>query len=100
MTKKEFYLKSIIAMAGNKNYVEVAPSKDDKSCICHTLQTEEIIMDAERLMTAAEKEWPDVFTEEPDCGDYTIEEHLHNINESLESIEQEMERQYDNEHMD
>ena len=61
MTKKEFYLKSIIAMAGNPNYVEVKPFEDDKNVITHTLLTEEIMMDAERLLNETEKEWPEAF---------------------------------------
>lgn len=68
MTKEEFYLKSIIAMAGNPNYVEVAPFEDDPSCITHMLRKDEILMDAERLLSETEKEWPDAFdfvAEEP-----------------------------------
>ena len=61
MTREEFYLKSIIAMAGNPNYVEVAPFEDDPSCITHVLRKDEILMDAERLLSETEKEWPEAF---------------------------------------
>lgn len=99
MTKKEFYLKSIISMAGNANYVEVKPFEDTET-ITHTLLTEEILMDADRLMRETENEWPDAFDKEPASGEsFTIGEHLQNIREAIESLEGELERQYDNEHM-
>lgn len=56
MTREEFYLKSIIAMVGNPNYVDVAPFEDDPSCITHVLRKDEILMDAERLLSATENE--------------------------------------------
>ena len=80
MTKSEFYLKSIIAMAGNPNYVEVAPFEDDPSCITHTLLKDEILMDAERLLSATEKEWPDAFDEKPQ---ESVEDLLGDISDSL-----------------
>lgn len=64
MTKREFYLKSIIAMAGNPNYVTVSPSDDDSQSLCHTLETEEILMDASRLLKHTEEEWDDAFDKE------------------------------------
>lgn len=66
MTKKEFYLKSIIAMAGNANYVEVAPSEDDPSVTCHTMLIDEIEMDADRLLDRVGEAWPDVFDSDID----------------------------------
>lgn len=83
MTKKEFYLKSIIAMAGNPNYVEVKPSEDDPSCTCHVLQKDEILLDAERLLHAIEKEWPVVFEDDSVEHSYSVKTVLEDIAESL-----------------
>lgn len=80
MTREEFYLKSIIAMAGNPNYVEVAPFEDDQSCITHVLRKDEILMDAERLLSEAEKEWPEAFDKKPQ---ESVEDLLGDIRDSL-----------------
>ena len=83
MTRKEFYLKSIIAMAGNPNFVEVKPSDDDEKFISHVLLTEEIVMDAERLMSAVGTEWPSVFDDDTFEEKESIKTTLQKISESI-----------------
>ena len=80
MTKEEFYLKAMLALASNPNYVEVAPSEDDPSCITHVLRKDEILMDAERLLSEAENEWPEAFDKKPQ---ESIEDLLGDIRDSL-----------------
>ena len=66
MTKKEFYLNSMIQMAGNPKYVKEEPCQDDESVTCTMLNVEEIKMDAERLLSEAEKNWPEAFDDDMD----------------------------------
>ena len=61
MTREEFYLRAMLAMASNPKYVEVKLSEDYSSVKAHTLQAKEIQMDAERLLKEAQDSWPDVF---------------------------------------
>ena len=99
MTKKEFYLKTILAMAQNPNYVEVKPfdgenDEDGKEVITHTLLVDEIEMDAERLLKMTEKAWPEVFDkEEPEYDDYSVKVLLGDIAAKLSDIESDMERE-------
>lgn len=66
MTQEEFYLKAMIAMAGNPNYVKVEKSEDDPSVTTRILQTEEIQMDAERLLKEAQDSWIEAFEKRSD----------------------------------
>lgn len=66
MTQEEFYLKAMIAMAGNPNYVEVEESEDDPSVTTRILQTEEIQMDAEKLLKEAQDSWIEAFEKRSD----------------------------------
>lgn len=66
MTQEEFYLKAMIAMAGNPNYVKVEKSEDDPSVTTRILQTEEIQMDAERLLKEAQDSWIEAFDKRSD----------------------------------
>jgi hypothetical protein len=61
MTQEEFYLKAMLAMASNPNYVKVEQSEDDPSVTSHMLQTEEIQIDAERLLKEAQDSWIEAF---------------------------------------
>ena len=99
MTRQEFYLKAMLQMAANPKYVEMAKSEDDPNVTFPSLLNEIIEIDAEALLKTAEKSWPDAFDKEPASGEtFTIGEHLQNIHEAIESLEGELERQYDNEH--
>ena len=55
MTRKEFYLRSIIAMAGNKAFAVVP----------RALDVEAITKSAAQLLKAVDEEWPEAFNEEP-----------------------------------
>jgi hypothetical protein len=66
MTQEEFYLQAMIAMAGNPNYVKVGKSEDDPSVTTRILQTEEIQMDAERLLKEAQDSWIEAFDKRSD----------------------------------
>lgn len=70
MTQEEFYLRAMLAMASNPNYVEVKPAEDDPSVTTHILLTEEIQMDAERLLKEAKDSWAEAFDKE------SVNEHI------------------------
>lgn len=53
-------------MAGNPNYVKVEKSEDDPSVTTHILLTEEIRMDAERLLKEAKDSWIEAFDKRSD----------------------------------
>ena len=61
MTREEFYLKAMLALASNPSYVQVEKSEDDPSVTTHMLLTEEIQMDAERLLKETQDSWPEAF---------------------------------------
>lgn len=82
MTKEEFYLNAMLAMANNPNYVEVKPAEDDPSVMTHMLLTEEIQMDAERLLNEAEKSWPEAFDNESNNA------HLEKAAEALRGLDE------------
>jgi hypothetical protein len=86
MTKGEFYLKSIIAMAGNPNYVTVKQSEDIPDCVTHTLETEEILMDAQRLLSKTESEWNDAFDKEEGIENNSVNSLLKQAVECLDDI--------------
>ena len=66
MTQEEFYLKAMLAMASNPKYVQVEKSEDDPSVITHMLLTEEIQMDADRLLKEAKDSWIEAFDKRSD----------------------------------
>ena len=66
MTQEEFYLKAMLAMASNPSYVQVEKSEDDPSVTTHMLLTEEIHMDAERLLKEAQDSWIEAFDKRSD----------------------------------
>lgn len=82
MTRKEFYLKSIIAMAGNPNYVEVKQFEDTET-ITHVLLKEEILMDAGDLLKDTETEWPGVFEDDSMENNASVKTILHDICDHL-----------------
>ena len=53
-------------MASNPSYVKVEKCKDDPSVITHMLLTEEIEMDAERLLKEAKDSWIEAFDKRSD----------------------------------
>lgn len=59
-------MKAMLAMASNPNYVEVEKSEDDPSVTTRILQTEEIQMDAERLLKEAQDSWIEAFEKRSD----------------------------------
>ena len=100
MTKNEFILKAMLQMAANTEYVETKFDKDENgNRVAYPSLLEEIIfIDAVALANEAEKRLDNPFDEEPEGESYTIGEHLQNITDKLGDIEEEMEREYDNEH--
>lgn len=82
MTREEFYLKAMLAMASNPNYVEVKPCEDEPSETTHILLTEEIQMDAERLTNEAIKSWPEAFDKESNNA------HLEKAAEALRGLDE------------
>ena len=66
MTQEEFYLKAMLAMASNPSYVQVEKSEVVPSVTTHMLLTEEIQMDAERLLNEAKDSWAEAFDRRSD----------------------------------
>ena len=83
MTQEEFYLKAMLALASNPSYVEVKPADDDPSVTTHVLLTEEIQMDAERLLNEAKDSWDEAFDRRSD------NENFIKMAESLEGLDKE-----------
>jgi hypothetical protein len=82
MTQEEFYLKAMLAMASNPKYVQVEKSEDDPSVTTHMLLTEEIQMDAERLLKEAKDSWIEAF----DKSDKTTVEILGSIADDISEL--------------
>ena len=82
MTQEEFYLKAMLALASNPNYVEVKQSEDDPTVTTHVLLTEEIEMDAERLLIEAKNSWVEAF-DKPDNG---TNDHLKAISQAVAEL--------------
>ena len=83
MTQEEFYLKAMLAMASNPNYVKVEKSEDDPSVTTRILQTEEIQMDAERLLKEAQDSWIEAFDKR---SDDTTNEILNRIADDISEL--------------
>ena len=83
MTQEEFYLKAMLALASNPSYVEVKPADDDPSVTTHVLLTEEIQMDAERLLKEAKDSWDEAF----DCK--SDNENFVKMAEALDGLDKE-----------
>lgn len=88
MTKEEFYLKAMLAMASNPKYVQVEKSEDDSSVTTHMLLTEEIQMDAERLLEKAQDSWIEPFDSRSD------NENLVKMAEALDGLDKQGIRAY------
>ena len=82
MTQEEFYLKAMLAMASNPSYVQVEKSEDNPSVTTHMLLTEEIQMDAERLLKEAQDSWIEAF----DKSDDSVKEHLRTIANDISEL--------------
>jgi hypothetical protein len=88
MTKKEFYLRSIISMAGNPNYVnvrQISTEGDDNECYSRILDRDEVIEDANALIKEAETEWPGVFDID-DAPDGTTKKLLYDLCAAVEEL--------------
>ena len=85
MTQEEFYLRTIIAMAGNPGYVDVSEvpkeKEDDDVLFSHILNKEEVLEDAGELLRSVQQEWPDAFDKDGD----TINDHLSDIADAVGS---------------
>lgn len=88
MTQEEFYLKAMLALASNPSYVEVKPAEDDPSVTTHMLLTEEIQMDAERLLNEAKDSWDEAFDRRSD------NENLVKMAEALDGLDKQGIRAY------
>jgi|GEM_PF-5721690 len=83
MTQEEFYLKAMLAMASNPKYVKVEKCEDDPSVTTHMLMTDEIQMDAERLLKEARESWLDSFDKR---SDETTNEILNSIADDISDL--------------
>ena len=72
----------MLALASNPSYVQVEKSEDDPTLTTHVLQTEEIQMDADRLLKEAQTSWIDAF----DKGSESANEHLRTIAEAVSDL--------------
>ena len=88
MTQEEFYLKAMLALASNPSYVEVKPAEDDPSFETHVLLTEEIQMDAERLLNEAKDTWAEAFDRRSDNENFV------KMAEALDGLDQQGIRAY------
>lgn len=88
MTQEEFYLKAMLALASNPSYVEVKPDEDDQSVTAHILLTEEIQIDAERLLKEAKGSWAEAFDRRSD------NENLVKMAEALDGLDKQGIRAY------
>lgn len=67
----------MLALASNPSYVQVEKSEDDPTLTTHVLQTEEIQMDADRLLKEAQNSWIEAF-DKSKCGINDILERISN----------------------
>ena len=75
-------------MASNPSYVQVEKSEDDQSVTTHMLLTEEIQMDAERLLKEAKDSWAEAFDRRSD------NENLVKMAEALDGLDKQGIRAY------
>lgn len=73
----------MLAMASNPSYVQVEKSEDDPSVTTHMLLTEEIEMDAERLLKEAKDSWAEAFDKR---SDKTTNEILDSIADDISEL--------------
>lgn len=89
MTRREFYLRSIIAMAGNSNYVDVTicpPDEDlNEETTSRILNKAEILEDAAELLKETEDAWHGVFDED-DAPDGTTKKLLYDLCAAVEEL--------------
>ena len=71
-----------MAMASNPSYVKVEPFEDVQGVTTHILLTEEIQMDAERLLNEAKDSWEEAFDRRSDNENFVkMAEALTGLNE-------------------
>lgn len=88
MEFREFYLKTIISMAGNPYYVDmVSKLIRGKYEDTHTMSVDELIRDAEKLCASVKEMHPEFFDEEQQGEKFSIAEHLSVTNGFLDEIE-------------
>ena len=88
MTKKEFYLRTLISMAGNPSYVnvrQISHEGDDNECYSIIFDREEAIEDACVLIEEAEEAWPGVFDED-DEPEGTTKKLLYDLCAAVEEL--------------
>ena len=88
MTKKEFYLRTIISMDGNPNYVnvrQISHEGDDNECYSIIFDREEVLEDANLLTEEAEEAWPGVFDED-DAPEGTTKKLLYDLCAAVEEL--------------
>lgn len=89
MTRKEFYLRSIISMAGNPNYVDVSicPPDEilDEETTSRILNKEEVLEDAAELLIKTEEAWAGVFDED-DVPEETPKRLLYDLCAAVEEL--------------
>lgn len=88
MTKKEFYLRTIISMSGNPNYVnvrQISHEGDDNECYSIIFDREEVLEDANLLTEEAEEAWPGVFDED-DAPEGTTKKLLYDLCAAVEEL--------------
>ena len=81
-------MKAMLALASNPSYVEVKPAEDDPSFETHVLLTEEIQMDAERLLNEAKDTWAEAFDRRSDNENFV------KMAEALDGLDQQGIRAY------
>ena len=81
-------MKAMLALASNPSYVEVKPAEDDPSVETHMLLTEEIQMDAERLLNEAKDTWAEAFDRRSDNENFV------KMAEALDGLDQQGIRAY------
>ena len=86
MTENEFFLRAMLQMASNPNYVKVEPSKENPGVMATVLKAEEIAMDAERLTEMAIKHHCD-FDMEPNTPNVHLRTIARNINKHLDKLD-------------
>lgn len=82
MTREEFYLRSVLAMAANPKYVEMEVADDDPDIRFPALQIETLLIDAEALLRNTEKEWGGAFDDTP------VSKTLSEMSDSLRGLDE------------
>ena len=83
MTRTEFYLRAMLALASNPKYVFLNKDEEQKDAI---LMTNAVAMDAARLADAAEEEWDRPFDIDLEEAESTPKSILREISDILVGI--------------